>query len=88
MHFTTKSIILVHIIFSIWMDMDCLYLRNKMLIFNVHRCMNYIWAVQSWWSLKDFTDTLNGFNVVHTPMDVQKYVLKYLYLHYFYFLYA
>ena len=42
-----------------------------MRILTVHRCMNDIGAVQSGWSPKDFTDTLNSSNVVHTPMDSQ-----------------
>ena len=52
-----------------------------MLIFDVHRCMNYIWAVQSGWSPKDFTDTLNCTNVVHTPMNIKnKYFNTYIYI--------
>ena len=33
--------------------------------------MNYIGAVQSGWSPKDFTDTLNRSNVVNIPIDVK-----------------
>ena len=53
----------------------------EMLIFNVHRCMNYIEAVQSGWCPKNFTGTLNRPSVVHTPMDVKnKHFNTYIYI--------
>ena len=42
-----------------------------MLIFNVHRCMNYIGSVQSVGEVLRTPPTLNSPNVVHTPMDVK-----------------